>query len=346
MKYNTLSTTDLRVSEICLGTMTFGEQNTQEEGHEQIDYALSKGINFLDTAEMYSVPGSKETQGSTEKIIGNWFEKTGKRNDVVLATKVTGPSPGMPYIRDPMNFSKEQIRTAIEGSLKRLKTDYVDIYQLHWPERKANFFGKMNYNHDPKDPWKDNILDIIQTMNELIQEGKIRHYGLSNETAWGVMKYMHEAKSNNLISPITVQNPYSLLNRSYEVGMAEASIRENVDLLVYSPLAFGVLSGKYLSGNKPKGSRLDLFPQFSRYSNELALKATQLYQDYANDLGCSLTQLALAFSIQRPFVGSSIIGATTMDQLKENITASELEITDEMFTELDKIHDLVPNPAP
>lgn len=346
MKYNNLSTTDLKVSEICLGTMTFGEQNTEKEAHEQLDYAVSQGINFVDTAEMYSVPGNKDTQGSTEKIIGNWFEKNRNRDSIILATKVTGPSAGMPYIRDPMNFSREQIRTAIEGSLKRLKTDYVDIYQLHWPERKTNFFGKLNYKYDSTDPWNDNILDIIKTMNELIAEGKIRNYGISNETAWGLMKYVQESKANNLIPPVSIQNPYSLLNRTFEVGLAEASIREKVDLLVYSPLAFGVLSGKYLGGSIPKGSRLDLFPQFSRYSNELALKATAMYSDYANDLGCSLTTFAQAFSIQRPFVTASIIGATTMDQLKENIDAHKFELTEEMFSEIDKINELVPNPAP
>lgn len=346
MKYNKLSTTSLNVSEICLGTMTFGEQNTEEEGHEQLDYALSQGVNFIDTAEMYSVPGNKETQGSTERIIGSWLKKRNNRKDIILATKVTGPSPGMPYIRDPMNFSREQIRTAIEGSLKRLKTDYVDIYQLHWPERKANFFGKLDYKHDNTDTWEDNILGVISTMNELIDEGKIRNYGISNETAWGLMKYVHESKVNNLRPPVSIQNPYSLLNRSYEVGLAEPSIREKIDLLAYSPLAFGVLSGKYLDEKLPKGSRLDLFPQFSRYSNELALKATQMYKDYASDLGCSLTTLALAFSIQRPFVVSSIIGATTMEQLRENVAAHKLILTDEIFTELDRIHALVPNPAP
>jgi len=346
MKYKKLSNSDLNVSSICLGTMTFGEQNTESEGHEQMDYAFEKGINFFDTAEMYSVPGRKETQGSTERILGSWFAKTGKRKDIVLATKVTGPNPGLSYIRNPLNFSKDQITTALEGSLKRLQTDYIDIYQLHWPERKTNFFGKLDYKHDANDPWKDNILDIITTLNEFVKSGKIRNYGLSNETAWGLMKYCTEAEKNDLIKPLTIQNPYSLLNRSYEVGLAEASIREGVDLLVYSPLAFGVLSGKYLGGKMPKKSRLDLFPQFSRYSNGLALKATELYKEYADELGISLTQLALAFSVQRPFVGSSIIGATSMDQLKENIDSIEIEITEDMFKKLDEIHELVPNPAP
>ena len=346
MKYNLLGNTDIKVSEVCLARMTFGEQNTEEEGHEQIDYAISKGVNFIDTAEMYSVPGRKETQGSTERIIGSWLKKTNKRKDIVLATKITGPNPGLSYIRDELNYSEKQLRKALENSLSRLQTDYVDLYQLHWPERKTNFFGKLEYVHDQNDAWQDNVRSVIEVLNAFIKEGKIRSYGLSNETPWGVMKFMAEAKAANLKTPVSVQNPYSLLNRSYEIGLAEISIRENTGLLAYSPLAFGVLSGKYLDGNKPADARLALFPQFSRYSNEQCLAATALYKEYADKLGVSLTHLALAFTMKQPFVTSSIIGATNMQQLEQNIAAHTLEISEDMRKELNVIHRINPNPAP
>lgn len=346
MLYNKLSKSDLEVSRLCLGTMTFGQQNTELEAHQQIDYALDQGINFIDTAEMYSVPGNKETQGSTERIIGSWLTQSKKRSDLILASKITGPNANLSYIRENLNYSEKQIKTALEGNLSRLKTDYLDLYQLHWPERKTNFFGKRDYHHDSSDQWQDNIAEVITVLNQLIDEGKIRHYGISNETAWGASKFIKEAEKLNLRPPVTIQNPYSLLNRTYEVGLAEVSMREGIDLLAYSPLAFGVLSGKYLNHQTPKNSRLDLFPQFSRYSNELALKATAKYAEIAASLDVSLTQLALAFSFQQPFIKSSIIGATTMQQLKENISCIQLEITDEIREKLNKVHDLIPNPAP
>ena len=268
MIYSELGNSGIKVSKICLGTMTFGEQNTEKEAHQQLDYALDIGINFIDTAELYSVPGRQETQGSTERYIGSWLKSRTDRDKIVLATKIAGPNPGLSYIRNPLNFSKEQLNIALEGSLKRLQTDYVDIYQLHWPERKVNSFGKLGYEYDAEESWKDNFLEVIKNLNELIRSGKIRHWGLSNETPWGLMNCLRIAERHGLPKPISVQNPYNLLNRSFEVGLAEISIREGVGLLAYSPMAFGLLSGKYHNGTDVQKSRLTLFPNFSRYSTQ------------------------------------------------------------------------------
>jgi aryl-alcohol dehydrogenase-like predicted oxidoreductase len=262
MKHTTLPNTDIKISKICLGTMTFGQQNTEAEGHAQMDYALEKGVNFFDTAEMYSVPGRKETYGSTEKIIGNWFKKTGKREEIVLASKIAGPSPGMPYIRENMDFSPASIALSIEKSLTRLQTDYIDLYQLHWPERKANFFGQRGFKVQD-DAWEDNIQLVLATLGDFIKQGKISHIGLSNETPWGLMRFLEESKYNNLPKIKTVQNPYSLLSRLFEVGSSEICMRENVGLLAYSPLGFGILSGNFLKGEIHPNSRISLFPQKS-----------------------------------------------------------------------------------
>ncbi len=344
MKYTNLSTTDIKVSKICLGTMTFGEQNTEKDAHQQLDYAVSQGINFIDTAEMYAVPGRKETQGSTERFIGTWL-KNQNRSDLVLATKVAGPNPGLSYIRPNLGFTEAAIREALDKSLERLQTDYIDLYQLHWPERTANFFGVRNFKSHPNEAWQDNFKAILNTLNSLVEEGKIRHFGLSNETAWGVMKYLETAKRNSLRRPITIQNPYSLLNRTYEIGLAEVSVRENIGLLAYSPLAFGVLSGKYLK-TTPSNSRLALFPQMGRYNSPEAHRATQLYADLAAKHHLSLPQMALAFCKQREFLTSTIIGATTMTQLKENIGSIKITLNDELLQEIDAIQNIQPNPAP
>ena len=344
MKYTHIPKTDIKVSKICLGTMTFGEQNTEEEGHQQLDYALSQGVNFIDTAEMYSVPGRKETQGSTERIVGSWL-KNQKREDLVLATKITGPNPYFEYIRKDLSFSKENILNSVENSLKRLQTDYIDIYQLHWPERQSNFFGRRNFVWNENDPWKENFLEIIETLDGLVKSGKIRHYGLSNETPWGVMKHLGVSDREGLTRCKTIQNPYSLLNRLYEIGLAEVGMREEVGLLAYSPLGFGVLSGKYLK-EKPADARITLFPQFARYNNKYASKLTQLYYDLAQANGMSLAQMALAFVNQQPFVTSNIIGATKMDQLKENISSIDIELSKDLLREIDKIQETQPNPAP
>ena len=345
MKYTTIPQTDIKVSKICLGTMTYGQQNTEAEAHEQLSYARDQGVNFIDTAEMYSIPGKKETQGSTERFIGSWL-KDQKREDLVVATKVTGPMPYFNYLRDNLGFSREVIHSALEQSLKRLQTDYVDVYQLHWPERNVNFFGQRNYVHKEDEAWTDNFHDVVETLDGLVKEGKIRHYGVSNETSWGVMRQLQESDKNGLTRCKTIQNPYSLLNRTFEINLAEVSMRENIGLLAYSPLAFGVLSGKYLGGRMPEKSRIKLFPNYSRYSNPQALQLTEKYKDMADRHGISLTHLSLAFVNQRPFVTSNIIGATTMEQLRENISSIDIDLNQEMLAEIDEIQNLQPNPAP
>ena len=346
MRYNKLGDTNIEVSEICLGTMTYGEQNTKEEGHEQMSYAFDQGINFFDTAEMYSVPGRKETQGRTEEIVGSWVKKTSNRQKVRLATKVTGPSAGLHYIRSPVAVEPNQIIAAIEGSLKRLQTDYVDLYQVHWPQRKANYFGKLGYKHDDNDPWKDNFEEVLLTLHRLQLDGKIRHYGLSNETAWGMHRVEQVAVDKGIDKIVSVQNPYSLLNRTYEIGMAEMSIRTNIGLLAYSPLAMGLLTGKYLNGKKPKEGRLVKFHQFSRYANDLGLKAAAKYDELAKSKGISLAQMSLAFIRQQEFVTSTIIGATNMRQLQENVSSRKLNLDDATLKEIEEIHTSIPNPNP
>ncbi len=346
MKYYKLGRTDIEVSEICLGTMTFGEQNSEKEGHEQLDYAIEHGVNFIDTAELYSVPGRAETQGSTERIIGTWIKNRSDRDKIILATKVTGPSVGLSYIRNPLKFTREQINTALEGSLKRLQTDYVDLYQLHWPERKTNFFGKLGYKHDPNDPWEDNFLEVLEVLKDLIASGKVRHVGISNETPWGAMRWLYLAEQQGLPRMISIQNPYSLLNRTYEVGLSEVSLREDLSLLVYSPMAFGWLSGKYHKGIDKPADRVNQFKNLSRYNGELSKKATAEYLKIAEKHNISLAQMSLAFVNSRDFVTSNIIGATTMEQLKENIGSADLQLSSEILKEIETVHNTIPNPAP
>lgn len=345
MKYTTLPNTDIQVSKICLGTMTFGQQNTEAEGHAQMDYALEQGVNFFDTAEMYSVPARQETYGSTERILGTWFQKTGNRDKVVLASKIAGPNPNFTYMREKNDFSPASIQYALDKSLERLQTDYIDLYQLHWPERKTNFFGQRGFKVQD-DAWEDNIHAVLETLNGFIQQGKIKHIGLSNETPWGIMRFLEESKYHNLPRIKTVQNPYSLLNRLYENGSAEIGIRENVGLLAYSPMAFGVLSGKFLTGEAHPNARINLFPQFSRYNSEQSAAATRLYHEIAQQNGLTLTQLALAFIEQQPFVTSTIIGATTMEQLKENIDTIYVTLSEELLQAIDGVQAKIPDPAP
>jgi len=311
-----------------------------------MDYAFSQGVNFFDTAELYPIPAHKDRYALTETIIGNWFRKRGTRQEVVLASKIAGPAPFTRFIRSS-GFHPDAIREAVEGSLKRLQTDYIDLYQLHWPERSTNFFGKRGYLPDPQDSWKDNVLQVLETLGALVREGKIRHVGLSNETPWGVMRFLQEADANpDLPRMITIQNPYSLLNRLFEVGLAEISIRSEIGLLAYSPLGFGTLSGKYLGNKKPEKARVTLFPNYSRYSGQRAVEATQAYAEIADRHGLTLAQMALAFVNSRPFLTSNIIGATTMEQLRENIGSIGVKLGAEVLQEIEAVHDSLPNPAP
>ena len=346
MNYKTLPNTDLKISEICLGTMTFGNQNSEAEAHSQLDYAIEQGINFIDTAEMYPIGGNAEIFGSTERHIGSWIHKIGssERDKLVVATKIAGPNRGLDYIRQPLDFSKKSIHEAVDLSLKNLQTDYIDLYQMHWPERVMNMFGKRGVTEiDTK--WQDNIFDVLSIYDGLIKEGKIKHIGVSNENPYGVMKFLQESEKHNLPKIATIQNPYSLLNRLFEVGLSEICIRENVGLLAYSPLAFGFLSGKYLDGF-PENSRMKLFPNFTRYTNENSFRATKLYKELAEANGLTLQQMALAFVHQTSFVTSTIIGATSLEQLKENIDAFDVVLSDALLSEIEKIQELHPNPAP
>jgi aryl-alcohol dehydrogenase-like predicted oxidoreductase len=344
MKYNTLPNTDIKVSKICLGSMTWGRQNTEAQGHEQMDYAIDRGVNFIDTAEMYSVPFLPENQGSTETIIGTWFAKNKNRDKVVLASKITGPSPTFTTIRENLGFSKEALEDALHKSLKRLQTDYLDLYQLHWPERNTNFFGQRGYVHKESEQWSDTIATILENLDAFVKAGKVRNIGLSNESPFGVMRFMEEARKG-APKMITVQNPYSLLNRKDEVGLTEVLHREYIGHLPYSPLGFGQLTGKYLDGY-PKDGRVTLFPNYNRYHNENSFEATRRYKKIADDHGLSLTQMALAFVNDRPFVTANIIGATSMEQLKENIGSAAVTLSKEVLKAIDEVHEAIPNPAP
>ena len=346
MQYQTLPQLNEKVSKICLGTMTWAQQNTVEQAHAQMDMALSEGVNFWDTAEMYPSPPDKDKQGDTERYIGSWFKKTQQRDKVILASKM---SP-MSFLRDgKTRFNAAQISAAIDGNLQRLQTDYIDIYQLHWPERQANFFSQRGYTEDMATQPLEDLTPFLQTisaLNDEIKKGRIRAYGLSNDTAWGLMRYLWEAEKNGLKAPITVQNPYSLLNRLYEVGMAEIAHRENVGLLAYSPLGFGVLSGKYLDGKRPAGARLTKYDHFQRYVNEQAKSATAQYAKIADEAGLDMAKMALAFVNSRSFVTSNIIGATTLEQLKSNIDSIDLTLSTDVLDAIEAVHTRQPNPSP
>ena len=347
MKYKKLGNSDIDISLVCLGTMTFGEQNTYEEAAEQMDYAVSQGVNFFDAAEMYPVPPRPETQGDTEQIIGKWLHKRGRRDDIVLATKVAGRSlPGgdFDHLRKGPRLSREQIHAAIDTSLQRLQTDYVDLYQVHWPERITNFFGQLGYRHRDDDGIA--IEETLSALGELVKAGKIRAIGISNETPWGLMEYLRIAREKDLPRVQSIQNPYSLLNRSFEVGLAEMTIREETGLLAYSPLAFGMLSGKYEGGARPAGARLTRFERFSRYSNPQSEAATSAYVGLARDAGLDPAQMALAFVNSRQFTSSNIIGATTMEQLRTNIASVDLKLEKDLLRKIEEIHQVYPIPAP
>ncbi|MBY8086462.1 NADP(H)-dependent aldo-keto reductase [Vibrio fluvialis] len=344
MQYTKLPHSSLEISKLCLGTMTFGEQNTQAEAFSQLDYALERGINFIDTAEMYPVPPKAETQGKTEEFIGNWLEKSGKREKVVLATKVAGPR-NVPYIRENMALDHRHIHQAIDDSLSRLKTDYIDLYQLHWPQRQTNTFGQLNYPY-PDQQEEVTLIETLEALSDLVRMGKVRYIGVSNETPWGLMTYLRLAEKHDLPRMVSIQNPYNLLNRSFEVGLSEISHFEGVKLLAYSPMAFGVLSGKYLNGARPTGARCSLFERFQRYFTPQGLKATEAYVNLAREFGLDPAQMALAFVNQRPFVASNIIGATNLQQLKSNIDSLQLELSEELLLNIQEIGTLYSNPCP
>lgn len=342
MKYRKLGGTDLNVSQICLGTMTYGEQNNEKDAHEQLDYSISQGINIIDTAEMYAIPPKEETQGKTEEIIGTWLTKRKDRDKIYIATKVAGP--GMDYVRGGSRLNKKHIFEAIDSSLKRLQTDYIDLYQTHWPERKSNYFGRLGYEYS--DDMGVPIEETLDAMSQLVKTGKVRYIGISNETSWGMNKHIELHREKGFEKVVSIQNPYSLLNRIYEVGCAEISQHEYIDLLAYSPLGFGQLSGKYIE-KTDQNSRLGLYGDwFTRYSNKECLNAVKLYANVAKKHNLSLTHLALAFVNTRPFVASNIIGATTMEQLRENIASVNINLNEDILDEINEIHEKQPNPAP
>ena len=346
MHYHRIPHSSLEVSQLGLGTMTFGEQNSEADAHAQLDFALSQGINLIDTAEMYPVPPRPETQGLTEKYIGSWLKKTGNRDKIVLASKVAGPVRGNDAsIRPGQALDRKNIRAALDASLQRLNTDYLDLYQLHWPQRPANFFGRLGYEYTDENV-PVTLLETLEALTEQVRAGKIRYIGVSNETAWGVMRYLQLAEKHDLPRIVTIQNPYSLLNRSFEVGLAEISQYEGVELLAYSSLAVGTLSGKYLNGRQPAGARSTLFSRFTRYSGEQSSQAIAAYVALAERHGLDPSQMALAFVRQQPFVASTLLGATTLEQLKINIGSANLTLSAEVIAELEAIHRRFTYPAP
>ncbi|RQW63054.1 NADP(H)-dependent aldo-keto reductase [Vibrio viridaestus] len=345
MQYVKLPHSNLEVSELCLGTMTFGEQNSQNDANQQLDYALDHGINFIDTAEMYPVPPKAETQGKTEEFIGNWLEKSGKREKIILASKVAGPRNNMHNIRENMALDHRNIHQAIDDSLSRLKTDYLDLYQVHWPQRETNCFGKLNYETIDKTDTVP-LIETLEALNDIVKAGKVRYIGISNETPWGLMTYLRLAEKHDLPRIVTIQNPYNLLNRSFEVGLSEISHYEGVKLLAYSPMAFGILSGKYLNDARPEGARCTLFERFKRYFTPQGIKATEAYVNLAQEYGLDPAQMALAFVNQQPFNASTIIGATTLSQLESNIKSTEIVLTDEINEKINHISTIYSNPCP
>lgn len=345
METRSLGNSGIDVSALCLGTMTFGEQNTEAEAHAQLDLAFERGINFIDTAEMYPVPPGGSTQGRTEEYIGSWLASGSvPRDRVVLATKVSGPGEFMAHLRGGPRLDAQQIAAAAEDSLRRLRTDYIDLYQVHWPERNTNYFGRLGY---PCEEDRDAvpIEETYRALVRLVEEGKVRTIGVSNETPWGVCEYRNLAREISGPQIVSIQNPYNLLNRSFEIGLSEIAIRENCGLLAYSPLGFGVLSGKYLDG-APEGSRLQRWNYFTRYNNDEAVAATRSYVELAQRYRLSPAQMALAFVTSRPFVTSNIIGATTSAQLEENLDSASLELSGELLSEIEALHAAQPNPAP
>lgn len=346
MELRPLGRSDIRVSALCLGTMTFGEQNSEAEAHAQLDRALAAGINFIDAAEMYPVPPRAETMGRTETFIGTWFRTRGCRERVVLATKVAGPGAWLPHVRGGLaRLDRPNIEAAVDASLRRLQTDWIDLYQLHWPDRETNYFGKLGFEA----PGQDQSVPIEETLgvlSDLVESGKVRQIGVSNETPWGLMRFLALADQLGLPRVASIQNPYSLLNRTFEIGLAEIALREDCGLLAYSPLGFGVLSGKYQGGHRPEGARLTLYERFNRYSNAQAEWATDAYVELARRHGLDPAQMALAWVTSRPFTTSNIIGATALEQLESNLNSTGLVLSEAVLDEIEAIHTRQPNPAP
>jgi len=347
VQYRSLGRDGLKVSSISLGTMTFGQQNTETEGHRLMDIAVDAGVTMLDAAELYPITPTADTQGRTEEIIGTWMAARKNRDKVIVASKVVGKSPAMPWFRGPDHrLDAANIRAALDGSLKRLRTDYIDLYYLHWPDRQSNRFGKLGYVHDPDDDFTP-LEESLEALAEQVQAGKVRHIAISNETPWGLHTFLKLAEAKGLPRVCAVQNPYSLLNRSYEVGLAEMSIREDAPLVAYAPLAGGVLTGKYAHGARPEGARITLWPErYSRYMTPAAQLATDQYVALARAAGLDPAQMALAFCLRQPFLGSAIVGATTEAQLRNNLAAHDLTLSDDLVAAIEAVHTAHPNPAP
>jgi len=346
MEMRPLGNTQINVSKICLGTMTWGEQNTEQQAHEQLDYAVSGGINFIDAAELYPVPPLAETAGRTESYIGTWLRKRNDRDRIILATKVAGRADWISHIRGGRQvLDRKNIEQALNDSLQRLQTDYIDLYQVHWPDRHTNFFGQLGYQHHEASPGAA-IEETLAALAALVASGKVRHIGLSNETPWGVMRYLQLAQEHSYPGIVSVQNPYNLLNRTYEIGLAEISHREHVGLLAYSPLGFGVLSGKYLGGARPAGARISLWQRFDRYTNRQAELATAEYVQLARKHGLDPAQMALSYVNSRSFLTSTIIGATNMEQLRMNIDSAGVHLPEDVIMGIEDIHRRYPNPSP
>lgn len=347
MEYRHLGRTDIKVSAVGLGTMTFGEQNTEAEAHEQLDYAFEAGINFIDAAEMYPVPPRAETYGRTEEYIGTWLKRHNRRHDVILASKAASRAADLGWIRNGNpRLNRDHLIIALDTSLKRLHTDYIDLYQLHWPERKTNYFGRLGYEHDDADDDAVPVAETLHVLGELVRAGKIRHIGISNETPWGSMHFLHLAREFNLPRVVSIQNPYNLLNRSFEIGLAEITLREHVGLLAYSPLGFGMLSGKYLGGQRPADARLTRYERFRRYTNTRGHAATEKYVNLARSHGLEPAQMALSYVMHRPFTTSTLVGATSLEQLARNIAALDLELPPTVLNGIEDIHQNNPNPCP
>jgi len=347
MEYRALGRTGIKVSAIGLGTMTFGEQNTEAEGHAQLDLAFEHGVNLIDTAEVYAVPPRAETYGSTERIIGSWLKRRGNRAQVLLATKVAGPARGLPvnYLREGKTaLDRANITAAVDGSLARLQTDYLDLYQLHWPDRSTNFFGRLGYQHSTEVSVP--IEETLDVLADLVRAGKVRHIGVSNETPWGVHRYLHLAESQGRPRIASIQNPYNLLNRTFEIGLAEFALREQVGLLAYSPAAFGTLSGKFMHGARPAQSRVVRWSRFARYTGSIADAATTAYVEIARRHGLEPIQMALAFVTQQPFVTSTLIGATSLEQLSANLGSAQVQLTPAVLEEIEAVQRQRPNPCP